>query len=420
MSNSSIKILYKNSILLYIMTGAKFVLPLIITACLTRRLGTENYGIITYMTSVMGYFILLFDFGFNYSATKKISQNRNNRSIVNKTIGAIFTAKLLLVLVGLVILFVLIPLINILRNNLVLVLLYYFSTAAHIFLPDFLYRGLEKMEGVTIRYILAKLISAALIFIAVQDESDLLLIPLFYFLGTAVASIYTIRHMIIKLGYHFSFSGIKDATNELKDSFIYFASTFATTALSVTNTLVMGIVNLSVDEIAYWGIAFQIIQAIQAMYDPITTSIYPHIAAKKNYKLVLKITGALTPVVVIGCVATYFLSGVAINILAGSDYSAAVLVLKMLIPILLFSFIAQMIGFPLLGAIGGQKEVTKSTIISACFHLLGIIFLIVLGKFSLTSVSILRVMSEFVLMSVRVYFVVIFIKALRHKDVVGC
>ena len=68
---SSNKTFAKNTFFLYIMTGAKFVLPLIITACLTRRLGPDAYGVISYLTPVMGYFILLFDFGFNFSALKK-------------------------------------------------------------------------------------------------------------------------------------------------------------------------------------------------------------------------------------------------------------------------------------------------------------------------------------------------------------
>ena len=37
----------KNTFYLYVMTAAKFVLPLIITAWLTRRLGPDSYGVIS-------------------------------------------------------------------------------------------------------------------------------------------------------------------------------------------------------------------------------------------------------------------------------------------------------------------------------------------------------------------------------------
>ena len=94
----------KNTFYLYVMTAAKFVLPLIITAWLTRRLGPDSYGVISYLTPVMGYFTLLFDFGFNFSATKKISQHKDDKQLIEKTISAVYTAKLLLTLVGVLLL----------------------------------------------------------------------------------------------------------------------------------------------------------------------------------------------------------------------------------------------------------------------------------------------------------------------------
>ena len=68
-----------------------------------------------------------------------------------------------------------------------LTILYYISTAAQIFIPDFLYRGLEKMEGVTTRYIIAKLVSAVLILVTVRNDDVLLLVPVAYLTGTVVA-----------------------------------------------------------------------------------------------------------------------------------------------------------------------------------------------------------------------------------------
>ena len=109
------KIVIKNTFFLYIMTGAKFVLPLIITACLTRRLGPESYGVISYLTPVMGYFILLFDFGFDFSATKKISQNRSNKEYIEKTIASVYTAKILLVPIGFIFLLILFFCVELLR-----------------------------------------------------------------------------------------------------------------------------------------------------------------------------------------------------------------------------------------------------------------------------------------------------------------
>lgn len=412
---SSNKTFAKNTFFLYIMTGAKFVLPLIITACLTRRLGPDAYGVISYLTPVMGYFILLFDFGFNFSATKKIAQHRADPVLIEKTIAAVYTAKILLVLAGFLPLMLLLLCIDLLRQYVLLTVLYYLSTAAQIFIPDFLYRGLEKMEGVTTRYILAKLITAVLIFLAVRDDGGLILVPLAYLIGTLAAALHTNHHMVKKLGYRVALGGLREAAAELRESGIYFVSTFASTALSVTSTFVMGIVGMPTAQIAYWGVAFQVVQAVQAMYDPITTSIYPHVAGKRDHKFVLRITLCLLPLVAAGCVLLYWLAGLAVKIIAGSAYLAAVPVLQALTPMLLFSFVAQMLGFPLLGALGRERQASFTTLVAAGAQILGLVGLALSHHFTLLSLALLRNVTELIFMILRIYFVGVFLRERRKS-----
>ncbi len=412
---SSNKTFAKNTFFLYIMTGAKFVLPLIITACLTRRLGPDAYGVISYLTPVMGYFILLFDFGFNFSATKKIAQHRADPVLIEKTIAAVYTAKILLVLAGFLPLMLLLLCIDLLRQYVLLTVLYYLSTAAQIFIPDFLYRGLEKMEGVTTRYILAKLITAVLIFLAVRDDGGLILVPLAYLIGTVAAALHTNHHMVKKLGYRVALAGLREAAAELRESGIYFVSTFASTALSVTSTFVMGIVGMPTAQIAYWGVAFQVVQAVQAMYDPITTSIYPHVAGKRDHKFVLRITLCLLPLVAAGCVLLYWLAGLAVKIIAGSAYLAAVPVLQALTPMLLFSFVAQMLGFPLLGALGRECQASFTTLVAAGAQILGLVGLALSHHFTLLSLALLRNVTELIFMILRIYFVGVFLRERRKS-----
>lgn len=412
---SSNKTFAKNTFFLYIMTGAKFVLPLIITACLTRRLGPDAYGVISYLTPVMGYFILLFDFGFNFSATKKIAQHRADPVLIEKTIAAVYTAKILLVLAGFLPLMLLLLCIDLLRQYVLLTVLYYLSTAAQIFIPDFLYRGLEKMEGVTTRYILAKLITAVLIFLTVRDDGGLILVPLAYLIGTLAAALHTNHHMVKKLGYRVALAGLREAAAELRESGIYFVSTFASTALSVTSTFVMGIVGMPTAQIAYWGVAFQVVQAVQAMYDPITTSIYPHVAGKRDHKFVLRITLCLLPLVAAGCVLLYWLAGLAVKIIAGSAYLAAVPVLQALTPMLLFSFVAQMLGFPLLGALGRERQASFTTLVAAGAQILGLVGLALSHHFTLLSLALLRNVTELIFMILRIYFVGVFLRERRKS-----
>lgn len=402
-------VLLKNTLMLYCMTAAKYILPFIITACLTRRLGSEQYGVITYITAVMNYYLMFFDFGFNYSATKKISEHRANTDQVQQIISEVLTAKILLVILGVGPLLLMCTAVKLLNQNYLLTVLYYLATASNIFVPDFLYRGLEKMEHVTIRYVVSKLIATALIFMFVVGPEHIVLIPVFNLMGIVVSVVFTVYHMKNALGYQYRFSSFSSAIQSIKASVVYFASTAASSVLSAFNTLAMGFASFSATEIAYWGVAFQIVGAIQALYEPIVSSVYPHVVVRKNYKFVLKLTGGLSCLVACGCGLLFFMADFVITILAGTEYQLASYVLRMLIPVVFFSFPAQMLGFPLLGAMGQQKWVTISTVSTGVFHILATFFLIWLNQYTLVAMSVLRGISEALLFASRMIFVLIFL-----------
>ena len=74
-----------------------------------------------------------------------------------------------------------------------------------------------------------------------------------------------------------------------------------------------------------------------------------------------------------------------------------------MIPILFFSFPAQVYGWPTLGAIGKVKETTFSTVIAAVAQVLGLVVLICINRFTLINLALLRGITEFILMAVRMF-----------------
>jgi PST family polysaccharide transporter len=195
----------------------------------------------------------------------------------------------------------------------------------------------------------------------------------------------------------------------MKVSAIYFISTFATTAYGITNTFIFGIMNLPPSQIAYWGVSFTLISAAQSLYSPIISSLYPHMAARKDFQLLKRIIIILVPINIILVVFLFKFTYPIIMIISGLEYVDAVQVFRLLLPVLVFSFPAMLIGFPLLGIIGRVKELTTTTIISAVFHILGLLFLILIEKFNVFNVAILRSLTEFVLLCTRMYLIIKYI-----------
>lgn len=389
----------------YIMTFAQYVFPLLTLPYLTRVLEPDMYGVVTYLTATITFFQIFVDYGFNLSATKVIAQNQNNTVFIGKIVGSVIQAKTLLVIFSLIVYSVFIASIPILRENIILSYLYMGTVVLSIWLPDFLFRGLERMAIITNRFLISKTITTLLIFVLVQSENDVIWIPILNIIGSLIAIVLTWYEIKKKLVIRMDFSSFKAVLNNLKDSSVYFVSTFATTAFGVVNTFMLGVMHLPLNQVAYWTLSYNLIGMAQSFYTPITNSLYPHMVKSRDFKLVKKLLIVFMPLILLTCLFVWVLADLIITIIAGTQYVDAVPIFKALLPVLIFSFPAMLIGFPVLGAIGRVKETTISTITASLFHIAGLMALALTGYFTVINIAILRCITEVVLMITRVYYI---------------
>lgn len=416
MSKENVKSLKKNTIYLYLMTIGKYLLPLITLPYLTRVLSPHNYGIVTYLTATMTYFQVLVDFGYNFSATKEASLKREKKEELGKILTATISFKSILSFVSLVILVIISIFVPLLRENSLLTFLYFTSVVVTIFLPDYIYRGLEKMEIVSARFILSRLVSTILTFVLIRDSNDILLMPILLILGNFAAVLFSYYHLFFKEKIFFRKIDIHYCLCNIRKSSVFFVATMATTAFGATTTFVMGIAELAPSEIAFWGLAYQFITTIQMLYDPIVSSIYPYMIRERDFILVKKILKVTMPLIIFGVIFAFFTADYVIPFVCGDDYIGCCGVFKILLPILILSFPAQILGFPVMAPINKEKFVTKSTVISAVFHIIGLLLLLVLDCFSIINIAILRSITDIVLLLNRLYYLRIFSSAGLFKN----
>ena len=405
----------KNTSWLFIFQIAKIVFPFITLPYLTRVLSTEVYGTVTYVKAVMAYMQIFVDFGFVLSGTKEIVNllKKNDKDNINAVVGDTLVARIILGLVGFVIVTVLSLIIPILKENIVYTILSYVVVFESIFLMDFLFRGFEKMHVIAIRFLLMKTLSTILTFVLIKNDSNLLLIPILDIISSTIAVV-LVFYEINKLNIKFETTSIKNMLDKIRDSFTYFLSNAATTSFNALSTIIIGIV-LNNEEVAYWGVCMQVIGSITACYSPICDGIYPAMIKEKNYKLIKNTKKVFLPIVIIGCIVLYIMSNLILKVLGGEKYLCAVLVFRLLIPVCFFAFLSIMHGFPCLGAIGKEKEVTKTTIVSVLFNIIAMLVLILFNKFTLISIAIIRVLTEIVMFSYRYYYYI------KYKSLfVGC
>ena len=98
--NEDGKKLIKNFSFLFSVNIANFILPLLTFPYLVRVLGIEKFGLLSFATSIITYFLILTDYGFNLTATKEISINRNNKKKLNVIFSNVISLKVLIMTIG--------------------------------------------------------------------------------------------------------------------------------------------------------------------------------------------------------------------------------------------------------------------------------------------------------------------------------
>lgn len=395
----------KNTALLYLLTCAKFIFPLLTLPYLTRVLTPEGYGAVAYVKSCMSYMQIIIDFGFILSAVKDIVKAENNYEKIGEIVGSIIIAKLLLAVVILIATIILCFIIPILKNYIFFTILYVISIMITAFSMDYLFRGIEKMHIITVVFIATKGIVAILTFILIKGDGDLLLIPLMEILGNIVGVILS-GAFVKKLRISIKFIHFKSAISKLKDSAVYFVSSFSGTAFTALNTLLIGIIIEDLEQVAFWSVSWQLISAVLALYAPIIDGVYPQMIQKKDLKFIGKLLMLFMPIILLGCAFCFVCADWILNLIAGAAYISSALLFKLLLIVLFFSFPSMLFGWPALGCIGKEKFVTFSTACGAVCQIVGLVLLIVIDRFTIYNVAILRGITEIVIMSIRTVFII--------------
>lgn len=390
----------RNSLSLYIMTIAKMVFPLITLPYLTRVLSVESYGVNTYVNSIMSYVQLMIDFGFILSATAKIAAADDDKKVIGKIVGNTIIAKFILTAISFIILTILIGSIGLLKDNWLFTVLSFVYTALSIFLLDFLFQGMGQMQLLSVRFIIMRSIATVLTFILVKDDADLIFIPILNIIAYGVAVALSLYEVLFKFKIKIIFGKGMEIWETLKYSFVYWLSDISTTAFTALNTVIIGAC-ISSAEVAYWGLAIQIIGTIQGFYSPITTSLYPEMIKAPRISLIKKVLMIFIPLVSLGSIMLYFLSPLFLLILGGNKYLEAVPVLRALIPLLFISFFSMLFGWPILGAIQKAKETTFSTITAATLQVVGLGILFYTGTLTIIHIAWLRFVTEFIMLLIR-------------------
>lgn len=293
-SNKDFKKVSSNFLYLFILNVSNFLLPVITFPYLVSRLGVEKFGLLAFVTSIISYFIIFTDYGFNLSATRQISLHRNDAHKVNEIVSAVYLIKLLLVTISVVVLIILIMLIPKL-NAYYLIYLFTFGTViGQSLFPVWFFQGMEKMGFISILNIVSKIIFTVCVFVFVKQEGDFYLVPVFNSLGYITIGIISLGVLLYQYKIKLHKISREVITFYLKDGWHLFISNISVTLYTTAVVTVLGFFSNNTI-VGYYSIADKIIQIIRGMLTPLSQALFPFLVkkAQEDKQSVLKINRKL-------------------------------------------------------------------------------------------------------------------------------
>jgi O-antigen/teichoic acid export membrane protein len=390
-----------DTIYLFALQGLNYIAPLIVFPYLMKVLGAEKFGFIGFSLSVNQYLMLLVDFGFNLSATKKIAQAKNDLDEVNRIFSATLWAKIELLIFSFILLLILaftIPQFHIYSSTMMIMFLMVF---ANTFSFIWLFQGLGKIKIVSIINTISRLLILPLTFVFVKSSKDYNIAALIQSLTYVLSSILTILFMIKKryiIGWALSTKGrIK---SELKSAFPIFLSIAATSIYTALFPIILGLFSTPV-EVGRYTAAEKIMRSLcYFVFIPISQSFFPKVSELslkskiEAISLVRKLLYLIVGIMSVLFISLYFFS-VPLTQFLGKDYGNTDVLLKIMAIIPLMIASGGIIGQFGILAIGDESDKKKFQKVYFIAGISSIFFVLILTPlYSAIGVSLALLLTE--------------------------
>lgn len=200
--------------------------PLIVIPFLITNCGEEGLGKIGVGFSMALILNAIIDYGSYIIGVREIAINRDNPTILNQKVNAIYGSKfmlLALVLIVFSILFLTIPFFSREKEMFFLSLI---IVVGQCFNPAWFFQGIENFKWISFINILSKAIYLAGVFFFIKNESDYIYVNLFFGLGLLISSWIGFFWLIRRFKFSITLSGLKKGKTILKEEFSFSISQF--------------------------------------------------------------------------------------------------------------------------------------------------------------------------------------------------
>lgn len=369
------KTLLSNFTSLSLLQISNYLIPLVTVPYLVRVLGPGKFGLVNFAAAFTAYFATLTDYGFNLSAPREVSINRNNRDELNKIFNVVMTIKSLLAVTSFIILLAIVESIAKFSENRSVYYLSFGLVLGQAIFPQWFFQGIEKMKHIAAITVLFRACSVVFIFLLVRTETDFLSLILINSLTQIMIGFTGIAFVMKRYKLKYELPEPGDFLYKIKEGWHIFISTSAINLYTTSNTFILGLF-ASQSAVGYFAAADKIRISIQSLYAVVSNTIYPHVSLLINeslnngIKFISKVIKSIGPLALISSIMTFVFAEEIILIILGSEYTNSILVLKIISFLPFLIFLSNVTGIQIMLNAGFQKEFSMIIIVAAAINII--------------------------------------------------
>lgn len=402
MNNKSIKI---NAVLNGIRTILNLLFPLITFPYISRVLSIDEIGKYNFSLSVISYFMLIAALGIDKYAVREGTKYRDNKNEMSEFASRIFTVNMASTTLSYLLLLAYMIFSIKAHSYRICIMIFALQILFTTIGTEWLYTIYEEYRYITIRSIIFKVISIALLFVFVQKEGDYLgyaCITVFATVGSNILNfINSKKYCNIRIKFGF------DWKNYLKPILIIFAANVAVQIYVNSDITILGYLRDDYT-VGIYSISAKIYLIVKNVLVALLTVTIPRLALYVGKGLMLEYKSLLkkitNTIVLLGLpivIGLILLSKNAILIIAGEKYIDSQSSLVILSLAILFSLFSTIFNQCVLLPFKREKVFLRSSVISAILNI--VLNLFIIPQFGADGAAMTTLVSE-LCMSIMNYY----------------
>ena len=346
---------------------AGYIFPLITMPYLARVIGPSGFGKIAFASAIIVWIQTIADWGFNFTATRDVAQNRDNKKKVSEIFSNVLWARCLLTFISGILLSIAVYVVPYFKENATIIFVTFLMVPGYILFPDWFFQAIEKMKYITILNLLVKLIFTISVFLFVKEEKDYILQPLFTTIGYVICGIFALYVILHSWGYQLYRPNIGSIIKTIKNSADVFINNLMPNLYNSFSIMLLGFFGGSVANGIYDG-GNKFPSIVYRFQSVLSRAFFPFLSRRSDkHKLYSIIELSIS---VIFTLLLIFLAPLIIRIMLGVEFEKSIIVMRILAVSTIFLSLCNIYGTNYLIVTHHERPLRNVTIVSSIIGML--------------------------------------------------